>query len=125
VIQKHWQTLTKRADRITLQLRAEDIVFASWVEARPLKRRASLLPSLSIAPTKGKPRLLLLTPDNILCVKRQNKGSRNVAVKMEYLLDSPEKAKEKESRFFLTGVETKGERDFVLITVSHIASLVV
>lgn len=104
--------------RSSIQLPGETIIFTSLVEARSLKRRASMLLSLSVAPIKPKMRQLILTSHRILCLKRQHKSRRAIAVKTEYLLSPPEKGKDKESRPVVTSVQSKGEREFVLLTVS-------
>jgi 3-phosphoinositide dependent protein kinase-1 len=84
-----------------------------------------MLLSLSVAPAKPKPRQLLLTSERVLCLKCHSKGSSPLTVKAEYILAASDKGKEREMRYSLTSVQSKGEREFALVTVSVLLSLLV
>jgi 3-phosphoinositide dependent protein kinase-1 len=94
-------------------------VFQSSVEARYLRRRASRLLPLPVPASKSKARVLILTNRRLVCLKRRRKGTDEISVKSELALRPSEKLKDKdkESRGIVTGVERKGEREFVVLTV--------
>jgi hypothetical protein len=101
---------------------AEVVLFKSIVEARSLRRRASRLIPLPVPPGKAKTRELILTSRRLICLKQQrSKGLGGISIKSELALRASEKLKEKdkekESRGIVAGVERKGEREFVVLTV--------
>ncbi|KAI0044332.1 kinase-like protein [Auriscalpium vulgare] len=103
----------------------EDLLFHSPVEETVLKRRTSrLLLPLPVTPRRPKDRQLALTSHRLVCLKLL-KGARGVGVKSEYGLRASEKEKEKdrekEARSMITGVASKGGREFVVLTTSKSA----
>lgn len=103
----------------------ETILYSSTVEARSLRRRASRLLPLKVPPTKPKTRELILTNRRLFCLKHRGKLPEDITVKEELFLRAEKvesKEKEKESRV-LTTVELKGEREFVVFTVSFLPSV--
>lgn len=101
-------------------LPGETILFGSAVETRTLRRRASMLIPIPVAPIKAKPRQLILTTHRLVSLKRHHKGG-GTRIKLELTLRATdkrtEKEKEKEARSVVASVEPKGEREFVVITV--------
>lgn len=102
-------------------MEGELILFKSSVEARALRRRGSRLLPLSVPQVKPRPRELILTTRRLFCIKLREKRPADVSIKSELRLRAPDKAKEKEkdkdSRGFISSVELKGEREFVVLTV--------
>ncbi|KAI0062841.1 kinase-like protein [Artomyces pyxidatus] len=105
----------------------ETLLFHAPVEETVLKRRTSrLLLPLPVTPRRPKERQLALTSHRLVCLK-QLKGGRGVGVKSEYGLRGPEKEKEKqkerekEARSMITGVASKGGREFVVLTTNKSA----
>ena len=97
----------------------EQIIFNAMVEPGGPKRRASRLLAMAVAPKKQqhRPRELILTTHRLLCVK--HKPGRAVQVRAEMHVKPPSgKDKEKDLRSLVTSIEPKGEREFVVITVS-------
>ena len=95
-------------------LPGEHIIFNTTVEPGGPKRRASRLLAMAVAPKKHRPRELVLTTQRLLCVKQ--KPGRAVQVRTELFVRPSER--EKELRNLVSSVEPKGEREFVVITVS-------
>ncbi len=91
----------------------ENVIFNSDVETSALRRRASRLLAMAVAPRR-KIRELVLTDQRLICLKR--KPGRPYCIRNELLLRQPEK--EKDSRYQVTGAEMKGDREFVVMTVS-------
>jgi 3-phosphoinositide dependent protein kinase-1 len=85
-----------------------------------MKRRASKLIPL-VSHSRAKTRHLVLTSKRLLCVKQRQKP-QELSVKFELSLKASEKLKEKdkekESRGIIDSVQRKGEREFVVLTVS-------
>ncbi|PFH52010.1 hypothetical protein AMATHDRAFT_2499 [Amanita thiersii Skay4041] len=102
----------------------ERILFNSTVEARSMRRRASRLLSLPVPGSKPKTRQLILTDRRLICLKQRNSNNAQsmVSIKSELALRASEKLKErdkeKESRGIIASVERKGEREFMVLTVS-------
>ncbi|KAI0633279.1 kinase-like protein [Trametes polyzona] len=90
----------------------EHIIFNTTVEPGGPKRRASRLLAMAVAPKKHRPRELVLTSQRLLCVKQ--KPGRGVQVRAELFVRPSEK--EKDLRNLVSSVESKGEREFVVIT---------
>lgn len=97
-------------------LPGEHIIFNTTVEPGGPKRRASRLLAMAVAPKKHKPRELVLTSQRLLCVKQ--KPGRAVQVRTELFVRTPASDKERDLRNVVSSVEPKGEREFVVITVS-------
>ena len=91
----------------------ENVIFNSAVETSALRRRASRLLAMAVTPRR-KIRELILTDGRLVCLKR--KPGRPYCIRNDFVLRQPEK--EKDSRFHITGVEMKGDREFVVMTVS-------
>lgn len=92
----------------------ENVIFNSDVETSALRRRASRLLAMAVAPRR-KIRELVLTDRRLVCLK--SKPGRPYIVRNDFVLRQPEK--EKDSKHLLiTGVEMKGDREFVVMTVS-------
>lgn len=100
--------------RTSLLNPGEHIIFNTTVEPGGPKRRASRLLAMAVAPKKHRPRELVLTSQRLLCVKQ--KPGRGVQVRTELFVRPSEK--EKDLRSLVSSVEAKGEREFVVITVS-------
>jgi 3-phosphoinositide dependent protein kinase-1 len=99
--------------RSSLLLPGETVVFESAVEPRTLRRRASMLFPIHVQTVKVKTWLLILTTQRLLCLKLQPKGSGVATVKSEFALGcAPSKG-----RCVVTGVESKSEQEFVIVTV--------
>lgn len=90
-----------------------------------MKRRASKLIPL-VPHGKAKTRQLVLTTKRLLCLKQRQKP-QGLSVKYELALKASEKLKEKdkekESKGIIATVQRKGEREFVVLTVSALAVL--
>lgn len=104
-----------------LKLPAEEsVVFCSLVEERSMKRRASKLIPL-VSHSRAKTRHLVLTSNRLLCVKQRQKP-QELSLKFELSLKASEKIKdkdkEKQSRGIIHSVQRKGDREFVVLTVS-------
>ncbi|CAL1706788.1 unnamed protein product [Somion occarium] len=97
----------------------ETVIFNANVETSPLRRRASRLLAMAVAPRR-KSRELVLTDRRLFCLK--HKPGRPYSVRYEFPLRLP--LKEKESRYHVTGVEPKGDREFVVLTQSKSHSFV-
>ena len=69
---------------------------------------------MAVTPRRLKSRELILTTHRLLCLKR--KPGRAVQVRTELFM-TPSSEKEKDGRHIISGVEPKGEREFVVITV--------
>jgi len=100
----------------------EKILFTSQVETRCVRRRASRLIPLAVSPLKLKNRQLILTSHRLVCVKQRDR--RDLSVKSELAFMDPisisvvTNGKEKDSRTFVVGVETRAEKEFVILTSS-------
>jgi 3-phosphoinositide dependent protein kinase-1 len=136
-----------RTSRLSLLLPGETALYSTRVEARSPKRRGSRLRlPISVSPMRPKTRQLLLTTHRLLCVKQRDEGG--VSLKTELNLRKgvgalsvggervPEKEKEKskdkdrdrekdrekekdkEAKSIVESAERKGEREFVVLTVS-------
>lgn len=70
---------------------------------------------MAVTPRRLKSRDLILTTHRLLCLKR--KPGRAVQVRTELFM-TPSSEKEKDGRHIISGVEPKGEREFVVMTVS-------
>jgi hypothetical protein len=101
-------------------------MYSSRVESRSLRRRASLLRTLTVAPLKPKIRHLILTSLRILTVKPQKRrAGGSLTIKAEFMLRQTDRRdKEKETRVILVNAVAKGEREFVLLTVCDGFSIV-
>lgn len=99
----------------------EKIIFNSNVETRSLRHLANRLIPLPVPVSKTKTRQLVLTTRRLLCLKQQPKDS-SVTVKTELALRAStklkEKDKERDSRGIIANIERKGDREFVISTVS-------
>ncbi|KAG2146408.1 kinase-like protein [Suillus bovinus] len=120
------------ADCSSLLLPSECVLFHTRVEARSPKRRGSKLRlPISASLTKTKTRQLVLTNMRLLCVKQKEGGQ--VSLKSEVGLGVGDKGKEREKpregkekerdaikdcRNVIESAEPKGEREFVILTVS-------
>jgi 3-phosphoinositide dependent protein kinase-1 len=91
-----------------------------------MKRRSSKLLSIaSVTPKKKqKKRELILTTHRVVCIKVE-KGGRSLVVKADMVAKKPaekekerDKKKAKESANYIVSVDPKGEREFVILTVS-------
>lgn len=98
--------------RSGLLQQGENVIFNANVETSPLRRRASRLLAIAVAPRR-KSRELVLTDRRLICIK--SKPGRYM-IRYEFPLKAP--LKEKEARYHLTGVEAKGDKEFVVLTVS-------
>lgn len=103
----------------------EEIIFSSKVESRVIRRRASrLVRHIAVSPAKPKIRQLILTSHRLVSIKQRDRG--DLSLKSELIFQSPSgsnnvsgkgKDKDKESRSHIIGVESKTEREFVVLTV--------
>lgn len=116
----------------------EQIIFQSSVVTTSLKRRSSKLLSIaSVTPKKKqKSRELILTTNRVVCIKVE-KGGRGINTKLELLTQKPaekekdkndkerdkKKSKEKDISNNIISVDLKGEREFVVLTVSLYPSI--
>ena len=100
--------------------------FHATVEETALKRRTSrLLLPLPVSQRKPKVRELTLTSHRLLCLKPLKNG-RGVGIKAEFVLrefqgqlaaGSPGREKRSKGDRMVTGVERKGAKEFVVLTV--------
>ncbi|KAF9814584.1 hypothetical protein IEO21_05042 [Rhodonia placenta] len=91
----------------------EHILFNTSIECTAPKRRASRLLAMAVAPKKVmKTRDLILTNQRLVCIKR--KPSRSPQIRVQVFVKPCEK--EKDGRNIISGVEPKGEREFVVMT---------
>jgi 3-phosphoinositide dependent protein kinase-1 len=98
------------------------MLFKSKVEVRPQARRASRLITIVVPPMKAKKRTLMLTTQRLLCVKIPAKG-RGLSVKAEFAVLSS--SIRRDGLTAVVGVEPKGEREFVIMTVGvHVIFMV-
>lgn len=103
----------------------ETNLFASRVEARAMRRRASRLIPITVSPLKPKLRQLILTNQRLICVKQRDRGVLSIKGELAFRpsvatngnVNGKEKEKDKDSRTFIIGVESKTEREFVVLTV--------
>jgi len=93
----------------------ETVIFKSNVEARSPARRASKLIPIPVPPKKAKARLMVLTTQRLLCAKVRHNG-HGITIKAEFSVRQGEKGKD--GRCVVVNVEPKGEREFVIMTVS-------
>lgn len=101
--------------RVWLLGQGEHILFNTSIECTAPKRRASRLLAMAVAPKKVmKTRDLILTNQRLVCIKR--KPSRSPQIRVQVFVKPCEK--EKDGRNIISGVEPKGEREFVVMTVS-------
>lgn len=116
----------------------ETILFHAPVEETALKRRTSrLLLPLPVAQRKPKVRELALTSHRLVCLKPLKNG-RGVGIKAEFALkevqgqsqssgqragSTSKRPKSEEARGMVTGVERRGAKEFVVLTVRHSSSL--
>jgi 3-phosphoinositide dependent protein kinase-1 len=98
------------------------VLLRSTVEARTPRRRASKLLPILVPPAKVKTRTLVLTTRRLVCLKMRHKGVRGVSIKAEFALRAGEKGKDGRS-VVVVSVEPLGEREFVIMTVSHLRLL--
>ena len=91
----------------------ESVLFNAMVDKSALRRRASRLLAIAGAP-KRKTRELVLTDRRLVCMK--HKPGRPYQLSNELSLKPSER--DKDSRHTVIGVEPKGEREFVVMTVS-------
>ncbi|KAH9938913.1 kinase-like protein [Amylocystis lapponica] len=98
----------------SLLFEGETVLFNTAVEPSGTKRRASRLLAMAVTPKKVRTRELVLTSHRILCLKR--KPGRPIEVRNEFLLRATER--EKDGRRVISGVEPKGEREFVIMTAT-------
>ncbi|CCL99842.1 uncharacterized protein FIBRA_01866 [Fibroporia radiculosa] len=101
-------------DLTPLLIPGESVVFNTHVEASGPKRRASRLLAMAVAPKKIKTRELVLTTHRLMCLKC--KPGRPIQIKTEIFTKFSEK--DKDGRHRITGVEPKGEREFVVMTAA-------
>jgi len=106
-----------------LNLSEDEVVLQySTVEKRSIRRRASrLLPNIAGSQIKPKTRDLVLTNHRLFCLKQRSRTPDGLTVKAELLLRNEANAsrdKEKESRSVIASAELKGEREFVILSVS-------
>lgn len=109
----------------------ETMLFHAPVEETALKRRTSrLLLPLQVAQRKPKVRELALTSHRLVCLKPLKNG-RGVGIKAEFTLREAQgqgqlagsssgrekRPKGDEARGMVTGVERRGAKEFVLLTV--------
>ena len=92
----------------------ESVIFNAIVEKSALRRRASRLLAIAGAPRR-KSRELVLTDKRLVCLK--HKPGRPFQLSNELSLKPSER--DKESKNAIIGVEPKGEREFVVMTVSQ------
>lgn len=104
----------------------EGIIFHSSVELKSRRRRltATLLP-IPVTQSKPKIRHLVLTTQRLVCVKM--KPDKKVSIKVEALLrravktkdaNGKDEKKDKDSRPVITDVVAKGQKTFIVMTVS-------
>ncbi|KAF8837304.1 hypothetical protein BDN67DRAFT_208317 [Paxillus ammoniavirescens] len=136
-----------RTSRVSLLLPGEIALYSTRVEARSPKRRGSRLRlPINVSPMRPKTRQLLLTTHRLLCLKQREEGG--VGLKTELNLRKgvsalamggekvsekekekskdkerdrereKDKEKEKEAKSIVESAERKGEREFVVLTVS-------
>jgi len=122
--------------RSAILIPGEDIRFQSFVSASSLKRRPSRLLSITTK-KKTKPRMLLLTNNRLICAKVE-KGGKVLTIRGEWTIPKvtagteksntekhkPDKEKEKKkskdsANQTIISVEPKGEKEFVVLTVSQ------
>jgi|SRR5882762_10296325 3-phosphoinositide dependent protein kinase-1 len=107
--------------RSSLLLPEEKIQFTSRVEARPMRRRASRLIPITVSPLKPKIRQLILTTHRLVCVKMRERGVLSKKCELVFqgaaAASSSVNAGGKDSRAFVMGVETKTDREFMVLTV--------
>ncbi|KZT65975.1 hypothetical protein DAEQUDRAFT_492400 [Daedalea quercina L-15889] len=72
---------------------------------------------MAVTPRRLKSRELILTTHRLLCLKR--KPGRAVQIRTELFM-TPSSEKEKDGRHIISGVEPKGQREFVVMTVSSL-----
>ncbi|KAI0789096.1 kinase-like domain-containing protein [Abortiporus biennis] len=92
----------------------ETVVFNATVETSALLRRASRLLAMAVAPRR-KSREMVLTDKRLVCFK--NKPGRKFVIRNEFLLSKAETEKSSD-KYVITGVEPKGDREFVILTSS-------
>lgn len=100
--------------RAALLMHGETVLFNATVEKSVLRRRASRLLAMAGAPRR-KPRELVLTDRRLLCVK--HKSGRALQLTVELWLKSAER--DTDSKTTIVSVEPKGEREFVVMTVTR------
>lgn len=95
----------------------ESVLFNATVETSALRRRASRLFAIAVTPRR-KPRELVLTDHRLICLKP--KPGRSHVVRNEWSLQAPPpgREKDKEFRYVIVGVEAKGDKEFVVMTLS-------
>ena len=120
------QLLPRRSSILSV---GETMQFHAPVEETALKRRTSrLLLPLPVSQRKPKVRELALTSHRLVCLKPLKSG-RGVGVKAEFVLrefqgqlavgfSGRDKRSKDEGRRMVTGVERKGIKEFVVLTVS-------
>lgn len=89
----------------------ESVIFNALVEKSALRRRASRLLAIAGAPRR-KTRELVLTDRRLVCLK--HKPGRPFQLSNELALKG---AEHKDAKHVVLGVEPKGEREFVVLTV--------
>jgi len=99
----------------SLLLPHESVLFNTTVEASAPRRRGSRLLAMAVTPRRLKTRELILTTHRLLCLKR--KIGRAVQVRTELFM-TPSSEKEKDGRHIISGIEPKGEREFVVMTAT-------
>ena len=103
-------TIPRRRSAILMQ--GESVVFNSTVEKSALKRRASRLLAIAGAAPWRKQRELVLTDKRLLCLKL--KPGRSFQMSSEFFLRAGDS---KDTKNVVVGVEPKGEREIVVLTV--------
>ena len=98
--------------RSSLLLPGESVVFNTTVEKSALRRRASRLLAIAGGAPRRKTRELVLTDRRLLCVK--HKPKQPFQLSNEFLLRSTDSRDVKNT---VVGVEPKGEREIVVMTV--------
>lgn len=127
-------------NRSSVLLPDEQNLFASRVEERAMRRRASRLIPIAVSPLKPKIRQLIITNHRLVCVKQRDRGVLSVKCELVFRLavsgvngtgscstnvgggvsgtgTGKEKAADKDSRTFVIDVESKTDKEFVVLTV--------
>ena len=99
--------------RSSVLQQGESVIFNTTVEKSALKRRASRLLAMAGGAPWRKSRELVLTDRRLLCLKSTKPG-RAFQISNDFLLKTPDG---KDARNTVIGVEAKGEREIVILTV--------
>jgi 3-phosphoinositide dependent protein kinase-1 len=99
----------------------ESILHSGEVDAKAIRRRASRLIPLAVSPVKPKSRHLVLTNQRLICFKPRSRIKGQPSLKLELPLKAPasdKDVKDKDLKPYVSQVEAKGEREFVILTTT-------